>query len=428
MAPLRLATAAICLLLLLSSAPSASASASGSPKPIKKATASKAKAASRRVPTPSISLDPTEDSASAPSQQEEHQQQQKPSRRREGQKNTVNVRGSEDLELNCPSISYRFADHSTLRCESCKTLGRVLHYALVHYHRTAEDMLISGPTQRGPELCVLASVSAELRQKTNGRRFWDLTRLMKQGDVIEHSPYVDHDYDPLPEAHSPAARTRELRRARSAGHGAFSVEDPTDYPIVATNDKAVSVNNRRVTYHTKDERETLPCANYFFNRYCMSEYLGDDDTADAIDGCVNSYTAVRASQDRAVTAAAKRRLKEAKAAGGANADSLSLAAFEAEERQAIDKSQAAERLSASFLTCLTGKLCGSIHRNECDTRQLFEMQRGEREDFLRYEARHGNPKNPFVGTALDARRLERNPYARPPSSGSSAEAEGAADL
>eukprot|EP00744_Colponema_vietnamica_P018109 GILI01025511.1.p1 GENE.GILI01025511.1~~GILI01025511.1.p1 ORF type:complete len:361 (-),score=37.81 GILI01025511.1:96-1148(-) len=325
----------------------------------------------------------------------------------------VGIRGKESLELNCPSIPYKFPQHSTLRCESCKTIGRVLHYSIVHYYRQAEDMLISGPTQMGPELCVITPIVTELRQKTNGRRFWDLTRLMKDGDQIEYSPYVDNDYDPLP-----AADLAEAKKSKGPkfGFGANPVEDTQTYPDAATNDKAMSVNNRRATYHTKEERETLPCANYFLKRYCLTEYLGEDETSDAVDGCVEAYNGARKVVEEAIKVAVRKRQDERRAN---NEEPLDPVALEEEERRR--QKYASDQHSSSLLQCLTGKICGSLVRGECDSRSLIEMQKGEREDFLKYEATHGNSKHPYVGTALDARKLERNPYARSPSSSKSTE-------
>lgn len=261
------------------------------------------------------------------------------------------IRASEDLELNCPSLTYRFPA-GTLQCESCRAVGVALAYLIQH---RSMDIL-----EASESVCPALFQYAQLRQASTGLRYWDLSAMEEEdgrGDGI-----------------LPLSSNIDKVHPRGA-----------PWPVV-DQDGNEPENPLQVTYHTPEERDTLPCAQYLLKKYC-EEYMATYDEQ-LEDNCFEEYRVA---------------LREARKQEAANSAQIG----SRKKKRKLPSEVAAEQLAH----CLTVPQC-DIHVAHCHSRMLAMKEEEEIQLFKKYNGRYGAQKFPYVKDRTTRSRFERNPYAK----------------
>lgn len=231
----------------------------------------------------------------------------------------------DEEEMNCPSMNHQLTKVSSVRCEACRALTDHLRRRVFDEHEASIDDVVEG-------VCDFALAHVELRQWRTGFKFWEL---------------------PTPRQRAGKDKAAALEPTATSKRRTEDGKDAPKTELRLTSDD-VTMN---VTYTTRDEAQTLPCAAFLFKRFCES-FLGDfgDDVAECFGG--------------------------------------------GDRRSADDVSQ-----------CLRVTVCEKTSR-ECDARALGVARAHERKSFLMYQAAFGPTNFQYVADEKDPNTLVRNPYAK----------------
>ena len=253
---------------------------------------------------------------------------------------TVPIRGSQNLDLNCPSISYTFPP-GTLRCESCLAVVSMLTFLI--------DAKFADPLDALEHVCDTLEEESVLKQRRNGLRYWYHEGMKR---------YL--------QGHDPAAQQKNK----------IFVDDNYDETLV--------------TYHTKEERESLPCAHHFLKKFCSGLI---ETEADMIEGCIAEFTGTVSGK------------KSKKGAEQAIVVPVSDADVKSESSGRLGRDIALESLHH----CLSRSVCSHA---DCEARMLAKSERDERIRFMKYQAVYGTNKFQYVADVDDENKLQPNPYAK----------------
>jgi len=227
------------------------------------------------------------------------------------EQNTVPIRGSENLNLNCPSIKYKFPP-GTLQCEACRSVAAAITHRIVDARLDLVDILDGAA-------CDWLRNNAVLKHRKSGLRYFD---------NVASTRYVG---DPW----------RGIQRNAVVG------TEPYD--------------ETSVTYHTAEERRTLPCAHYFLQQHCTRDVEAFEEK---IAECHETYTA---------------------------SDSRSKADV--------------------LFGCLDRAMCQRLN-GPCDDRLIEPIQKEELVRFMKYQGAYGPQNFPYVAIPHNENKMQRNPYAR----------------
>jgi hypothetical protein len=206
------------------------------------------------------------------------------------------------------------------------------------------DTKFSDPLDAMESVCETLETESVLKQRRSGLRYWYHPGTAKY--LTDHDPqlqaknkiFVDGDYD-----------------------------------------------ETQVTYHTRQERETLPCAHHFLKKYCGTL---QETQMEMFEQCLEEYTA-----------ATGRKLKKQKKGseiedGKQDPDGLVL-----RRDAALD----------SLHHCLARRICS---HSDCEERLLAKSEREERVRFMKYQAVFSSNRFQYVADVDDENRLQKNPYAK----------------
>ena len=324
-----------------------------------------------------------------------------------------------EAETNCGAIDTTYPTPSVLRCESCKSVVRLIHFLITKLHLHVVDILDSGPQDgngaMSSNVCSRLAAAAELRQYTNGQRFWDISRgLVREKDrqlvvgmtsankfteritrtaalrlleskAVRHSNgmhfYVDDDiYAPLP-LYGRLEYQMGVWEKKNIGTLPFeSDESSGDFH---QEEKTFAFYNREVLPLTQKEGEALYCMSTTLKTYCH-DLVGRQE--DRIERCVEKYQKVERENKK-----------------------LNPSGSEPPQGQR-------DRAEGELFTCLMATTC-ETRQGDCDPTVMNATRRKEYDRFARAMAAGGavgsnvNPHGiPFLGAFENPFTVVDNPY------------------
>lgn len=269
-------------------------------------------------------------------------------------KRVVNIRSKEDIDLNCPSISYRFPQ-GTLRCESCQAVGQAITFLI--------DKKSMDPFEAVESVCDRLLETAVLQQTRNGLRYWDLSAMRTSTEEAQ---------DDFPFTSNIDKAERKGSKAPVLGPDGKEPEDPF-----------------QVTYHTPEERIVLPCAHFFLKHYCEESIEKNEE---AIEECFRTF---------------KMQVKKGEAEDKILVATASTRASVDRGGKMLNRDVAVEALRH----CLTVPMC-EIFTKDCHARIVAMKEEEEVAAFRKYQATYGSKQFPYVPDRLDRKMYEKNPFGK----------------